>query len=87
MEEESKRELIKLQILQALCHQEAEEGLYLRNFFHLHEEDERPAVNAEEEDIVDALNDLIELGMIRTERDPAGMIFLLKESHKENLMN
>lgn len=85
--EETKREEIKMQILQALCHQEAEDGLYLRNFFHLHEEDERPAVIAEEEDIVEALNDLIELGMIRTERDPAGMVFVLKEQHRENLIN
>ncbi len=85
--EKSELEQVKLQIIMALQHQEAEEGLYLRNFFHLHEEDERPAVTAPEEDIVDALNDLIEIGIIRTERDPAGMIFLLQEDHKQKMLN
>ena len=46
---------IKAQILQALAHPEAEEGLYFRNFVHLHEEDEREAVEGDEE-VIQRLN-------------------------------
>ena len=55
---------IREQILEALRHPEAEEGLYFRNFFHLHEEDERPAVIGEQSDILKVLNDLVSEGVV-----------------------
>ena len=55
---------IKSDILNVLEHPEAEEGLYFRNFRDLHEEDERPAINAAEEVIQVALEELIHEGKI-----------------------
>jgi phytoene dehydrogenase-like protein len=55
---------IKKQIILALRHPEADEGLYFRNFFHLHEEDERPAVQGGQEEILDALKQLISEGQV-----------------------
>ncbi len=51
---------VKAQILDVLAHPEADEGLYFRNFTQLHEVDERPKVNAEEAEILDALQELEE---------------------------
>ena len=56
---------IKGQIINALQHPEAEEGLYFHNLFHLHEEDERPAVIAPQEDILEALKELMNEGKIQ----------------------
>ncbi len=47
------------QILAALKHPEAEEGLYFDNFYHLHEEDERPRVSAPQVEILEAIKVLI----------------------------
>jgi len=60
----SDKNLVKVQILAALDHPEAEEGLYFRNFFHLHEEDERPAVEADQVVVLDALKELIAEGRV-----------------------
>jgi len=68
---------VKEQILVALQHPEAEEGLYFRNFFHLHEEDERPAVAAEEADILDALNELVTEGKVTMDESGEEVIFLI----------
>ena len=68
---------IKTQILEALQHPEAEEGLYFRNFFHLHEEDERPVVRAEESEILDALNELVGEGRVRIDETQGEAIFQL----------
>ncbi len=74
-----KRDLnkVKGQILAALEHPEAQEGLYFRNFFHLHEEDERPAVEAEEVDILDALQELIHEGKIKMNQGGEDAVFHL----------
>lgn len=55
---------LKTEILQALSHPEASEGLYFRNFYHLHEEDERAAVDADPTLILAALYDLIDEGKV-----------------------
>ena len=55
---------IREQILAALRHPEAEEGLYFRNFFHLHEEDERPSVIGEQAAILAALEELVAEGLV-----------------------
>ena len=69
------REQIKKQILCALAHDEAEDGLYLRNFTNLTEEDERPAVEADDYDIVESLNELIKEGKVWCEQTEAETIF------------
>lgn len=69
---------VKKQILQALSHPEAEEGLYFRNFSDLHEEDERPAVQAEQELILDALKQLIDDGQVVADESGKEIVFLLK---------
>jgi hypothetical protein len=65
---------VKSQILTALSHPEAEEGLYFRNFSHLHEEDERPAVEARDEDIFEALHELISEGYVRMNDEGHGEV-------------
>jgi hypothetical protein len=68
---------IKSQIVAALEHPEAEEGLYFRNFFHLHEEDERPAVHADQVDLLDALKELIAEGRVVMEEAEDEAVFRL----------
>lgn len=68
---------IKDQILAALSHPEAEEGLYFRNLSHLHEEDERPAVEGDEIDILDALKELIGEGRVQMTDEGKEAIFML----------
>lgn len=68
---------IKHQIIQALEHPEAQEGLYFRNFYTLHEEDERPAVHADEFDILDALKELMKEGKVDMKDGDGEAIFLL----------
>lgn len=68
---------VKDQILKVLEHPEADEGLYFRNFYHLHEEDERPAVAAEESDILDALAELVGEGRVRLEETGGEVVFQL----------
>jgi hypothetical protein len=68
---------VKAQIVAALEHPEAEEGLYFRNFFHLHEEDERPAVEADQVSVLDALKELIAEGRVAMEEAEDEAIFRL----------
>ena len=68
---------IEKQILSALKHPEAEEGLYLGNFNVLHEEDERPRVEASEIEILDALKCLIEQGTVLAQDQGESVVFLL----------
>lgn len=68
---------VKSQILSALSHPEAEEGLYFRNFYHLHEEDERPAVVADQLSILDALKDLIADGSVKIDETGPEAVFML----------
>ena len=68
---------IRAQVLAVLQHPEAEEGLYLDNFFHLHEEDERPKVAAQPVEILDALKILIEEGKVVADGSGEEVIFKL----------
>lgn len=67
----------KQDILQALAHPEACEGLYFRNFAHLHEEDERPVVRGNQEQILEALRELIDEGKVRVSEEAEELIFFL----------
>lgn len=69
---------IRAQILAALHHPEAEEGLYFRNFYHLHEEDEREAVRGSQEEILEALRDLISEGLVRADESGPEVVFALR---------
>jgi hypothetical protein len=68
---------VKKQIIQALSHPEAQDGLYFRNFSHLHEEDERMAVEARDEEILDALQQLIKEGRVNMDNGEGEAIFSL----------
>ena len=72
---------VKTQIIEALRHPEADEGLFYRNFSLLHEEDERPPVIAEDIDILDALRELIREGRVEVLDDSAEPVFLLVPTH------
>jgi hypothetical protein len=74
------KERIKNQILAALRHPEAQDGLYFRNFYHLHEEDERPAVEGDEVSILDALSDLMHDGVVRLSEGGTEAIFFINEA-------
>ena len=58
------KERIKQEILAALKHPEADEGLFFRNFAHLHEEDERPGVDGTPQQIQEALAELVDEGLV-----------------------
>lgn len=68
---------IRQQVLAALEHPEAEEGLYLDNFQHLHEEDERPLVTASQLEILDMLKALIAEGRVTADESGEDVIFKL----------
>jgi len=71
-------EPIKQDILIALQHEEAEEGLYLNNLQVVHEEEERPPVRGSQQQILEALKELISEGKISTDESGEEVIFLLK---------
>ena len=71
------KDKIKEQVLAALKHPEAEEGLYFRNFRNLHEEDERPAVDASQVELLDALNELIGEGKVHMDESFDEVVFYL----------
>jgi hypothetical protein len=75
----SKESDIRKQVLAALEHPEAEEGLYLGNFHVLHEEDERPRVDASEEEILEVLQELVNEGVVGALQDGEDVIFRLTE--------
>lgn len=68
---------IKKEILAALEHPEAEDGLYFNNLTGLYEEEERPPVVGDEIDILDALKELLEEDRIKTMDGETGTIFIL----------
>lgn len=74
------RSKVESQILAALAHEEAEDGLYLRNFNLLGEEDERPAVEADEFTILEILTDLIRNGQVTCDETHHETIFHLNRS-------
>ena len=56
------RETIREQILAALKHSEAEDGLYFNNLIVVHEEEERPIVEGAEADVQRVLDAMVEAG-------------------------
>lgn len=69
---------IKREILAALSHPEAEDGLYFNNLIVVHEEEERPIVQGEEAEVVAALQDLIKSGTVETTGSGPETIYKLK---------
>lgn len=69
---------LREEVLAALKHSEAEEGLYLDNFLYLHEEDERPRVDATELEVLDMLKELIAEGLVDADESQEYVIFRLK---------
>jgi predicted house-cleaning noncanonical NTP pyrophosphatase (MazG superfamily) len=70
-------EEIKDSIMEVLNHPEAEEGLYFRNFYQLHEEDERRIVPGDEVQILEALKELIEEGKVVADETGSEVVFHL----------
>lgn len=75
----SSNDEIKNQIIQALSHPEADEGLYFRNLYNLHEEDERKPVSGTQEEILEALKELMSEGKVMASEDGPEMIFMLPQ--------
>ena len=71
---------IKEDIVSALSHPEASDGLYFRNFSNLHEEDERPAVRGSQVEILDALKLLLEEGTVTLQEGDVEAVFHLSKS-------
>jgi hypothetical protein len=68
---------IKAQILAALSHPEAEDGLYFNNLIVVHEEEERPIVEGDEPSVMAALEELVKEGRIRVSGEGDQRIFQL----------
>lgn len=71
------REQTKAQILAALQHQEAEDGLYFRNLGAVHEDEERPVVEGDQETVLEALKELIGQGLVSVDDRGEEPIFSL----------
>ena len=71
---------IKSQIQTALSHEEAEEGLYFDNLIAVHEEEERPVVTGSDEDILDALKEMISAGEIEVDDSGELPVFSLSKT-------
>jgi len=69
---------IKKEILAALSHPEAEDGLYFNNLIVVHEEEERPIVRGEEGQIKAALEGLLSAGAIEATGSGHETIYKLK---------
>lgn len=68
---------IKEEILQALAHPEAEDGLYLNNLLVVHEEEERNPVVGTQEEVLKALQELVDEGRVRQHKGSESIIFSL----------
>jgi hypothetical protein len=66
---------VKTQILEALEHPEASDGLYFRNFYVLDDVDDRPMVEADEATILEALRELIHEGKVRFDEYAGELVF------------
>lgn len=75
--EQEETGMVKNQIIEALTHPEAQDGLYFRNFQNLHEEDERPAVEGDQVLVLDALMELIGEGKVKVDDAEKEVIFHL----------
>lgn len=68
---------IRQEIITALSHPEASDGLYFRNFQNLHEADDRPSVGGDEIEVLEALKQLIAEGVVTVDDSHKEMIFFL----------
>ncbi len=78
MSEETNQELTKQDILQALSHPEASDGLYLENLQVVHEEEERVPVRGTQLEILEGLKELIDEGKVSADESGEKVIFMLK---------
>jgi hypothetical protein len=70
---------IREQILAALKHPEAEDGLYFNNLIVVHEEEERPIVEGEEKDIREVLNSMVTEGILSVVGEGTQTIYAISE--------
>jgi hypothetical protein len=75
----SEDSMIKKEILQALKHPEAEDGLYFNNLIAVHEEEERTCVQGDDLQVLDALFELIQAGQIFTSQKDGNTVFHLSK--------
>jgi hypothetical protein len=75
----TKQEIIKRQIIDALSHPEAEQGLYFDNLYVQHETDERPIVCGNQVEILEALKELIAEGRVYTDESGEEVIFFVHQ--------
>jgi len=68
---------IRDQILAALSHPEAEDGLYFNNLIVVHEEEERPIVEGEETLVMQVLDDMVSDGLISVSGEGSQRIYML----------
>ena len=73
-------ESIKTELLDALSHGEAADGLFFCNFKLLHEEDERPYVNGSPKTVASALNELVREGKVYLWEENDRIVFKLKKA-------
>lgn len=73
------RETIREQILAALKHPEAEDGLYFNNLIVVHEEEERPIVEGAEADVQKVLDAMVEAGELTVVGEGSQKIYSISE--------
>lgn len=71
------KNLIRDQIIAALSHPEAEDGLYFNNLIVVHEEEERPIVEGDESLILAVLEEMIADGAVKSTGEGGQRIFAL----------
>ena len=71
------KDAIRQQIIAALRHPEAEDGLYFNNLIVVHEEEERPIVEGDEGEIRAVLHAMIKDGVVTSSGEGAQEIFVL----------
>jgi hypothetical protein len=71
------KDSIRDQIVAALSHSEAEDGLYFNNLIVVHEEEERPIVEGDEAQILKVLEEMISDGTVRSTGEGTQRIFEL----------
>ncbi len=71
--------IIREQILAALRHPEAEDGLYFNNLIVVHEEEERPIVEGHENDIQAVLDSMISEGELSVVGEGPQRIYAIAE--------
>lgn len=72
-----KDQTLRKQIIAALSHPEAEDGLYLNNLIVVHEEEERPLVEGDESVVSRVLEEMIADGEISVSGEGSQRIYSL----------